>query len=294
MRKINFKKEVTQKFREYDQKLEALTNINVFEAFEKIVQARVLIEIKKLLPTHIPTTVANYVRPYLNTSVLEVVKNNQISLFTKSSTIADDLSDMDLKIKLLNKIYLNKSNDTHTTHHAAKRRTTWFDLLLKSDIDQNKNNIRGPSTVTIPKKLKARIQKDELTIPNLEGAGLEKLKQQYKNDVELEYHVDQLKAAMLSEPKWDSNEDDVTKEKYTTSLTKHYAARYYIQGIEDMISDGWCKETHHYHFEAHNGIHHWEDGRIYFFKAKMSNRSEGKVYSYLRIKSVIRIVAKKK
>ncbi|GJZ23146.1 copia protein [Tanacetum coccineum] len=168
--------------------------------------------------------------------------------------------------------------------------------------------------------------KDELTIAYLEGAGLEKLKQKYKNDVELEYHVDQLKAAVLSEAKWNNDEDDVSKprsferhmskntkpcpsfynnnfyylvslsteEKYTTSLTKHYAARYCIQGIEDMISDRWCKETHCYHFEALNGIHHWEDSRIDFFKVEMSNRSEGKVYSDLRIKTIVHIMVKKK
>ncbi|GKE23030.1 hypothetical protein Tco_1434542, partial [Tanacetum coccineum] len=49
----------------------------------------------------------------------------------------------------------------------AKMRATWFDLLLKSDIDQNENHILGPSTVTIAKKIKAIIQKDELTIANL-------------------------------------------------------------------------------------------------------------------------------
>ncbi|GJT19230.1 integrase, catalytic region, zinc finger, CCHC-type containing protein [Tanacetum coccineum] len=41
-------------------------------AFEKVVQAKVLIEIKKLLPTHIPNVIVNYVRPRLNTSVLEL------------------------------------------------------------------------------------------------------------------------------------------------------------------------------------------------------------------------------
>ncbi|GKG50775.1 hypothetical protein Tco_0538899, partial [Tanacetum coccineum] len=81
----------------------------------------------------------------------------------------------------------------------AKRRTTWFDLLLKSDIDQNENHILGPSTVTIAKKLKAITQKDKLIIADLEGVGLERLKQQYQNDVELEYHVSQLKAVMLTE-----------------------------------------------------------------------------------------------
>ncbi|GJU67682.1 hypothetical protein Tco_1253941 [Tanacetum coccineum] len=43
-----------------------------------------------------------------------------------------------------------------------------------------------------------------------------------------------------------------TEEKYTTSFTKHYAAKYYKQGIKDMISDRWSKETHRYIFEALN------------------------------------------
>ncbi|GJV51417.1 hypothetical protein Tco_1447158 [Tanacetum coccineum] len=140
---------------------------------------------------------------------------------------------------------------------VAKRKTTWFDLLLKSDIDQNKNHILRPSTIAIENKLKAIIQKDKLTIANLEGVGLERLKHQYQNDVELEYHVEQLKATVLSEAKW-------------------------------------CKETYLYIFEALNGIHHWEDSRIDFFKAEMSNRSKRKVYSDLRIKLVVRIEVKKK
>ncbi|GJU96361.1 hypothetical protein Tco_1321117 [Tanacetum coccineum] len=44
-RKFNFKKAVAQKFKEYDQKLEALTYFNVSKAFEEVVQGKVLIEI---------------------------------------------------------------------------------------------------------------------------------------------------------------------------------------------------------------------------------------------------------
>ncbi|GKB36734.1 hypothetical protein Tco_0881676, partial [Tanacetum coccineum] len=135
MRKINFKKVVTQKFREYDQKLEALTNFNVFEAFEKAVQAKVLTEMKKLLPNHIPKAVANYVRPRINTSVLNVMKNNQINLFTQSSNSNDNLSEMDLKLKLLNRIHLNKLNETHTTHQQL------YDTLYESiTLDQDALN----------------------------------------------------------------------------------------------------------------------------------------------------------
>ncbi|GKB91881.1 hypothetical protein Tco_0964153 [Tanacetum coccineum] len=126
MRKTNFKKAVAQKFREYDQKLEALINFNVSKAFEKAVQARFLTEIKKLLPTHIPKAVANYVRPRLNTSVLDVMKNNQINIFTQSSTSTNDLSEMDLNLKLLNRIYENKSNTTHPTNQKL------YDTLYES------------------------------------------------------------------------------------------------------------------------------------------------------------------
>ncbi|GJS53632.1 hypothetical protein Tco_0626994 [Tanacetum coccineum] len=97
----------------------------------------------------------------------------------------------------LNPEWYTKSGSTG----VAKRKTTWFDLLLKSDIDQNKNHILRPSTIAIENKLKAIIQKDKLTIANLEGVGLERLKHQYQNDVELEYHVEQLKATVLSEAK---------------------------------------------------------------------------------------------
>ncbi|GJS73042.1 hypothetical protein Tco_0705883 [Tanacetum coccineum] len=212
MRKFNFKKAVTHKFKEYDQKLEALTNFNVFEAFEKVVHAKVLTEIKNLLPTHIPNAITNYVKPHLNTFVLEVMKTNQINLFTQSSTSIDDISEMDLKShdnqdpaniregKNKKKCRMDvgepssKSSRQNITpliikSGLAKRRTTWFDLFLKSDIAKDENHILGPSTVTIAKKFKELIQKDELTIADFEGVGLERLKVKYNNDVELENHV---------------------------------------------------------------------------------------------------------
>nr|GEW61088.1 retrovirus-related Pol polyprotein from transposon TNT 1-94 [Tanacetum cinerariifolium] len=198
---------------------------------------------------------AGYRVPRLNTSVLKVMKTNQINLFTLLSTSTDYLSYMDLKLKLLNRIHTNKSNETHTTHQQlydtlyesitpdqdtldtqvaqssfhkrshdnqdppnnckgenkkkrqkdvvkpssrssrknsshvvivkddtsamqpldqadiliqkhskpvwspkksrlAKRRTTWFDLFLKSDIDKDENHILRPSSVAIAKKFK--------------------------------------------------------------------------------------------------------------------------------------------
>ncbi|GKB22155.1 hypothetical protein Tco_0856078 [Tanacetum coccineum] len=151
-----------------------------------------------------------------------------------------------------------------------------FDFLLKSEINKNEDHILRPSTVAITKKLKELIQKDELTITDLE-------------------------AIVLTEVEWNSGEGEVSKlrsferhmskstkphpnfynndlyylvnlstgEKYTTSLMKHYAA-------------------------SLDEIHYWEDGRQDFFKAEINNISPGKVYSDKRITSVVRVVVKRK
>nr|GEX00234.1 hypothetical protein [Tanacetum cinerariifolium] len=70
------------------------------------------------------------------------------------------------------------------------------------------------------------------------------------------------------------------EEKYTTSITKHYAARYYKEDIVDMIPERWIKKVCRYHFEVLNGIHHWEEDRIDFFKAGMIRRSDDKEYEF--------------
>ncbi|GKC33789.1 hypothetical protein Tco_1046173 [Tanacetum coccineum] len=151
---------------------------------------------------------------------------------------------------------------------------TWFDLFLKSDIDKSENHILGPSSVAIAKKFKELIQKDELTIADLEGAGLEWLK--WNNDEgdvskprSFERHMSK---STKPHPCFHSNDYTYLvnlgiEEKYTTSITKHYAARYYKEGIKDKIPERWIK---------------------------MSAVTEGNVYSDLRIKSVVRIVVKKK
>ncbi|GKD10216.1 hypothetical protein Tco_1189901 [Tanacetum coccineum] len=82
-----------------------------------------------------------------------------------------------------------------------------------------------------------------------------------------------------------------TEKKYTTSLTKNYDARYYIQGIEDMVSED---KVYRYQIEALNGIHNWEDTRQDFFKAEINNITPCKVYSDKKIISVVRVVVKRK
>nr|GEU37679.1 integrase, catalytic region, zinc finger, CCHC-type, peptidase aspartic, catalytic [Tanacetum cinerariifolium] len=81
-----------------------------------------------------------------------------------------------------------------------------------------------------------------------------------------------------------------TEEKYTTSITKHYAMRYYKEGIEERIPERWSKDVFRYHFKALNGIHHWEEDIIVFFKAEMSVATKGNTYSDLRIKFFFSVI----
>ncbi|GJX44095.1 hypothetical protein Tco_0260771 [Tanacetum coccineum] len=312
------------------QKLDDLTSINVSKVIEKAVQAKVQTEMKKLIHTHVPKALANYVKPRLNNSVLEVMKNNQISLFTKPSTTIDDILDMELKLKLLNIMYLNKSHKTHNTHQqlyntlyqsinldqealdaqdakpsfnkrltecpnarwftkksgladVANRRTTWFDLLLKSYIDQIKDHIIGPSTIAIANKLKELNQKDELTIADLEGACLEKLKKQYKNDGELEYHVDQLKASMLTEAQWNSSKGDVSKPR---SFERHmFKSTKPIQASTTMVFTTWSS------LARERSMLHLSPSTLL---QEINNMSLDKVYFDKRIISFVRVDMKRK
>ncbi|GKE12199.1 hypothetical protein Tco_1415750 [Tanacetum coccineum] len=178
----------------HDLKLEALTSINVPKAIEEVVQA----------------------------------KKNQINLFTTpSTTIAADLSKMDVKLQLLNKIIYgcprhiaifqekasrpSRSPNDRKGEKIKKRRkdagepSSRSSKTNKAPIDSIREDTHADQPqdqeeeLVVAKKIKELIKKDELTVTDLEGVGLEMLKRQYKNDVELECHVEQLKAAVLEE-----------------------------------------------------------------------------------------------
>ncbi|GJY61492.1 hypothetical protein Tco_0462149 [Tanacetum coccineum] len=329
---------VAQKFKEYDQKLKALLSIKVSEAIKKVVQAKVLTEMKKQLPTYVLNSIAKYVKPYLNNFVCEVMRNNHITLFTiPSPTTIDDLSEMDLKLKLLNRMHQNKSYKTYNTHQKLYD-TLYESITLdqealnaqdakpsfnkRSHNDQNPNDIEREtkkkegrmlgnllldrwftkkSGLTVAAKRRMTCKETQRTHPerrayyNRSGRHwIGNLKKQYKNDVELEYHVDQLKTTVFYNNDFYYLVNLSTKEKYDTSLTKHFATRYHIQCKEDMIPDRWSKKIHRYQIEAQNGIHHWEDGRQDFFKVKINNKSLDKVYSDKRIILIVRVDVKRK
>ncbi|GKE22724.1 hypothetical protein Tco_1434236 [Tanacetum coccineum] len=313
MRKINFKRAVTQKFKEYDQNPEALTSINISKAIDKAIHAKVLTEMKKLIPTHVLRVLANFVKPRLNNSVLELKLLNRIHE-SKTHPKNQKLYDTLYESIILDQETLNAQNAETSFHKRShdhqdpptdrerekgKKRRKDVDLFSKSskkdktpmihakkytpaDQPQDQEDLyvqeclnagwfmkkSSPSTMAIEKKIKEIIQKDELIIADL--------KAQWNSDEGDVSKTRSFKRHMSKSSKPHPNfyNNDFyylvclsTEDKYTTSLTKHYAARYHIQGIEDMIFERWSKEVHCYQIEALNGIHHWEDARQDIFKA---------------------------
>nr|GEV43058.1 hypothetical protein [Tanacetum cinerariifolium] len=61
---------------------------------------------------------------------------------------------------------------------------SWFDMLLKSNIDQDEITSLGLSTVMMAKKVKELIKEEKLTIADLEGVGLEMLNNRLDLDIE--------------------------------------------------------------------------------------------------------------
>ncbi|GJT32137.1 hypothetical protein Tco_0922556 [Tanacetum coccineum] len=138
MRKINFQKAVAQKFKEYDQNLEALTNITVFEAFEKLSkqeshdnqdppkdsEGKKIKKQRKDVGQSYPRSSGQKKSPMVH---------------AKDETPAIqplDQEDENVQNHLNLEWFPKKSGPAN-----AKRRTTWFDLPLKLDIVQNENHI---------------------------------------------------------------------------------------------------------------------------------------------------------
>ncbi|GKA46640.1 hypothetical protein Tco_0739523 [Tanacetum coccineum] len=287
LRKITFRKAVAQKFKEYDQNMEALSSIKVSEEIEEAVQAKVLTKMKKQLPTYVPNVIAKYVKPRLNNFVHEVMRNNQISLFTtQSPTIIDDLSEIELKLKLLNRMHLNKSYETHNTPQKL------YDTLYASiTLDQKALDAQDAEP-----SFHKRTHDDQDPPNGLEG---EKRKKRIKDTGEPSSRSSRKDKSPMDGLQ--RSRGDVSKprsfERHMSKSTKPYSSFYnndFYYLVNLSMGEKWSKKIHRYQIKALNGIHHWEDGRKDFFEAEIYNKSPYKVYSDKRIISVIRVDVKRK
>ncbi|GJX11581.1 hypothetical protein Tco_0201440 [Tanacetum coccineum] len=87
---------------------------------------------------------------------------------------------------------------------------------------------------------------------------------------------------------------DKAKRTYCSPITKMPAARYTMEGIEDLIPNLWCSMITTYEKDALLGIKHWRSQRPQFYRAMINKKSKHKVFLKLRIMSVISVMVEKK
>ncbi|GJZ94624.1 hypothetical protein Tco_0666827 [Tanacetum coccineum] len=73
---------------------------------------------------------------------------------------------------------------------------------------------------------------------------------------------------------------------YTMSITKTKAARYEIEGIEDMVPTLWSPTKVGYDKDASKGIKHWGEGHKLWHKSQLNKFSKHNVYSTKKILGV--------
>ncbi|GJZ77812.1 retrovirus-related pol polyprotein from transposon TNT 1-94 [Tanacetum coccineum] len=176
-----------------------------------------------------------------------------------------------------------------------------------------------------------RLQIDNIIREILVGPVFNLLKGTYKSYAELEYNMEECYRALTDQLDWTNPEGHLrsvdmskplllqdkegrhvipievffnndleyltsgNKERtYSSSITKAPAARYTMEGIEDMIPDLWSLVVLDYDKDVALGIKHWRSQRQLFYRAMMNTVSKHKVFSTMRILSFVSVQVEKK
>ncbi|GKB26467.1 hypothetical protein Tco_0865868 [Tanacetum coccineum] len=134
-------------------------------------------------------------------------------------------------------------------------------------------------------------KKDKITRASLEGPMFKLLNGTYKNNIELEYHMEQCYLALSDKLDWTNPEGDrcpfdISK-PIPLQVTKTKAARYDLKYIKDMIPKLWSTVKEAYDKNDALGIHHLGPKRQLFYISRNAATSPHEVFSWLWILSVI-------
>ncbi|GJY89240.1 hypothetical protein Tco_0503868 [Tanacetum coccineum] len=203
---------------------------------------------------------------------------------------------------------------------------TWFNEMVNAKKDPPTFDDVMGLVIDFTNFTKNCLKKDRITKVDLEGPPFKLHKGKYRNYIELEYYMDQCYLALLDKldwvnPKGDRIPHDISKplplhgapglltilvdfffnkdlnylstgnaeKKYATSLTKLKVARYDLEGIEEMNLKLWSSSKLAYEKDDAFRITHWGTKCKLLYRARRAVQSTHKVYSRMKILSIIRI-----
>ncbi|GJR86328.1 hypothetical protein Tco_0210339 [Tanacetum coccineum] len=134
-----------------------------------------------------------------------------------------------------------------------------------------------------------RTGKKKLCKADLEGPAFNLVKAFHKNNVFLQYQMDECHKLLTNKVDLDNPEGDKER-KITLSISKLKATHYLDFGLEELVPSLWVESEREYDISAVYGITHWWFRRKEFYINKHSEPSDREaVRSQMRILSVISV-----
>ncbi|GKD60114.1 hypothetical protein Tco_1297623 [Tanacetum coccineum] len=167
----------------------------------------------------------------------------------------------------------------------------WFNQMVSATKDPLAFDDLMATPIDFSKYVLNRLKIDNLTQDILLGPTYNLLKGMCSSSIELEYHFQECFNALTDRLDWNNLEGDrypfdLSKPlplTYTTSIMKTKAARYEIEGIEDMVPTLWSPTKVGYDKDALKGIKHWGEGRKLWNRSQLNKFSKQNVYSTKKI-----------
>ncbi|GJZ02828.1 hypothetical protein Tco_0520789 [Tanacetum coccineum] len=165
----------------------------------------------------------------------------------------------------------------------------WFNQMVSATKDHLTFNDLMDTPIDFSKYVLNGFKIDNLTQDILLGPAFNLLKDACSSSIELEYNFQECFNAPLGHQTvvvdyffnkdleyLKTSDPEVT---YTTSITKTKAARYEIEGIEDMVPTLWSPTKVGYDKDALKGIKHWGERRKLWYRSQLNKFSKHNVYS---------------
>ncbi|GJV53579.1 hypothetical protein Tco_1449320 [Tanacetum coccineum] len=305
-----------------EKKVEETSKIDHSKAINKLVQAH----LKKVLPTY-ASDFENTDVPYdenksydthpahkkLYDALMELllVDENDMGKAPSKSSNAEKIvnaeeSVQDTAVDVEESIRDNVVDvEDPTQEDADANLDNWFNELVNPEKDPKQFDDLMGSTIDFMKFAKNCLKKDKIMKADLEGPTFMLLKGNYKNNIELEYNMEQCYLALTEQLDWANPEGDrcpydFTKplslqgppgcttipvdfffnkyleylktgnkeKKYASLLTKPKAARYELEGLEEMNPKLWSSSKVQYEKDVALRIHHCGSKRQLFYRAR--------------------------
>ncbi|GJV06775.1 hypothetical protein Tco_1344431 [Tanacetum coccineum] len=139
-----------------------------------------------------------------------------------------------------------------------------------------------------------RLKLNKITRADLVGLVFNLLKGTCKSCVKLKYNMEECYRALTDQLDWTNLEVGNKDITYSSSITKTPAARYTMEGIEDMIPTMWSQVIIAYDKDVALGKSHRGPQRQQFYRDMINTVSKHEVFLTMRILSVVSVQIEKK